>query len=281
MTRRHAQWLRLAAGAVVLAVLGVRLGSAPVLAGVRAASTWSLAVALVLTAATTWCCARRWSLVADRFGRPLRVGTAYAAYYRSQLVNATLPGGVVGDVGRAVTHGPRPVVWERAVGQAVQLALAAALLVVVPSPLRWTAAPVALALLATVAVAVVVRRDLRRLLPAAGPLLALSAGSFLGHLLVFLAAAAAVGTSLPAAQLVALGALALVASAIPVNLAGWGPREGVTAWAFATAGAGAATGLTVSVAFGVMSLVATLPGLLTLLPPARRSSPARGVVAHG
>jgi hypothetical protein len=48
------------------------------------------------------------------------------------------------------------------------------------------------------------------------------------------------------------------------NLAGWGPREGVTAWAFAAAGLGAGHGAAAAVAFGVMVIVASLPGAIVL-----------------
>ena len=47
---------------------------------------------------------------------------------------------------------------------------------------------------------------------------------------------------------------------IPLNVAGWGPREGVAAWAFAAAGLGAAQGVSTAVVYGVMALVASLPG---------------------
>ena len=68
---------------------------------------------------------------------------AVAAYYRSQFLNATLPGGVLGDVHRAVRHGrdvgdlggrARSVVWDRGAGQAVQVALTVLVLLVLPSP---------------------------------------------------------------------------------------------------------------------------------------------------
>lgn len=49
------------------------------------------------------------------------------------------------------------------------------------------------------------------------------------------------------------------------SVAGWGPREGVAAWAFGMAGLGAAAGVTASVVYGVMALVATLPGAVVLL----------------
>ena len=50
--------------------------------------------------------------------------------------------------------------------------------------------------------------------------------------------------------------LVLLAAAIPANLAGWGPREGMAAWAFAAAGLGAAQGVAAAVAYGVLVLVA-------------------------
>jgi hypothetical protein len=56
----------------------------------------------------------------------------------------------------------------------------------------------------------------------------------------------------------------LLASAIPLNVAGWGPREGAAAWVFASAGLVAAAGLEVAVVYGVISLVATFPGALAL-----------------
>jgi hypothetical protein len=55
--------------------------------------------------------------------------------------------------------------------------------------------------------------------------------------------------------------LALLAMTLPVNVGGWGPREGVLAWAFAAAGLGAAQGLTIAVVYGLLAFVASLPGI--------------------
>jgi hypothetical protein len=52
-----------------------------------------------------------------------------------------------------------------------------------------------------------------------------------------------------------------------VNVAGWGPREGVAAWAFAAAGLGAGHGVATAVVYGMMVLVAGLPGAAVLLVP--------------
>ena len=235
------RWLRLLLGVLILVLLAQRLGSAPFVAGVRNTSAWALAVALVVTAGTTWCCAVRWSLVAGRLGTPVSVREAYGACYRSQLVNATLPGGVVGDVHRATRHGWRGVVWERGLGQGVQVVLTVLALVLLPSPFDAIAGVFALVAVAgAVVVGMLCRRDLRRLLTAdlAGPVLVLSAAAVAGHLLVLVVAARTAGLELPVATLVPVGALVLSGAAIPTNVAGWGPREGVAAWAFAATGVG-------------------------------------------
>jgi hypothetical protein len=48
-------------------------------------------------------------------------------------------------------------------------------------------------------------------------------------------------------------------------VAGWGPREGIAAGAFGAAGIGAGAGVETAVVYGVMVLVASLPGLVLLL----------------
>jgi len=57
-------------------------------------------------------------------------------------------------------------------------------------------------------------------------------------------------------------------------VAGWGPREGVAAWAFAAAGLGAAQGVATAVVYGVLVFVASLPGAVVLLLGMRRPSHA-------
>ncbi len=59
--------------------------------------------------------------------------------------------------------------------------------------------------------------------------------------------------------------------AVPANLAGWGPREGMAAWAFAAAGLGASQGVATAVVYGVMAFVASLPGAVVLVMSWRRS----------
>ena len=98
--------------------------------------------------------------MARGLGIDLPLGPAVAAYYRSLFLNVTLPGGVVGDVHRGISHGRdtsdvgrglRAVAWERSAGQVVQVVVTVAVLLVVPSPVQATMPLVALALLAAAA----------------------------------------------------------------------------------------------------------------------------------
>lgn len=238
----RAGMLRAAIGVAVLGLLVRHFGGAPFLDGVRAAGPTAILVAALITAGTTWCCALRWRMVSVRCGTPIPLDVAYRAYYRSQLINATVPGGVIGDVHRGLRLGWRPVLWERATGQVVQLGLVGTLLL--PGAWRWVGVVALLGLVA-----------------AGGAVALLSALSTAGHLVVFLVAAASTGVTLPTASLLSVGALVLLGSAIPLNVAGWGPREGVAAWAFASFGSTAEVGLAVAVTFGVVATLATLPGL--------------------
>jgi hypothetical protein len=219
--------------------------------------------------------------VARGLGVDLRLGTAVAAYYRSIFLNVTLPGGVVGDVHRGISHGRdtsdvgrglRAVAWERSAGQVVQLVLTVAVLLVVPSPVRGAMPLVAVALLAAAGgVALVMRvrptRELRAGLLArrAWPAVVLASALVVaGHAVTFLIAARTAGATAPASEMLPLALLVLLGAALP-NVGGWGPREGVTAWAFAAAGLGASRGVATAVVYGVMVFVASLPGAVVLL----------------
>lgn len=76
--------------------------------------------------------------------------------------------------------------------------------------------------------------------------------------------------TVPFCELVALLMVVQTAMVIPLNIGGWGPREGVAAWAFAAAGLGAAVGVTVTTLYAVLTLVALGPGAGLLLADAVR-----------
>lgn len=306
---RAIPWARIrdVSGVAILVVVVARVGLGPFLDGLRLVDPRTVLVAVLVTAVTTLCCAWRWRLVARGLGIDVPLGEGVAAYYRSQLLNSTLPGGVLGDVHRGLLHGQdvgdvarslRAVAWERAAGQAVQLALTVALLLVLPSPVHGSMPWLAIALAAVIVGSVVLARslpdggssrvgrvvrtavsDVRHglLAPGAWPGIALTSVVVVaGHTTVFVVAARTVVTDVPLATLVPLALLVLLAMAVPLSIGGWGLREGVAAWAFGAAGLGAAAGVTTAVVYGVVSLVATLPGAVVLLLDRRsRTAAAR------
>lgn len=295
-------------GVLILAVLLWRLGTGVFLDGLRRIDAPTLAVAVGIGAVTTVFSAWRWQLVARGLRVRLPLGPAVADYYRALFLNAALPGGVLGDVHRAVRHGRsagdvgrgvRTVVLERVAGQLALALTAVAVLPTLPSPVRSQArhlAPlIGLALVGALAVALALRmnrapsggrRESRphRLLGEAregllsrrtGPGVAVSSAVVLaGHLATFVVAARGAGCAAPVAVLLPLAVLALVAMGLPLNVGGFGPREGVTAWAFGAAGLGASTGLAVAVVYGVLSFAASLPGALVLVARRRAAPPA-------
>jgi hypothetical protein len=260
MTKKR--WAHLAGGAT-LAVLVWRVGTGPFLDGFRAVDGRALVAASGLAVLTTVCCAWRWRTVAGGLGVELPLSTAVGAYYRSLFLNITLPGGVVGDVDRGMNHGLRAVVWERSAGQAVQILLTLAVLLVLPSPVRSVAPLVAVAVLGVGGAALAIRGWPRAL--TAWPAIALTSALVVaGHAVTFVIAARTAGATAPPDQLLPLALLVLLGAALP-NIGGWGPREGVTAWAFAAAGLGASLGVATAVVYGVMVFVASLPGAAILL----------------
>jgi hypothetical protein len=78
-------------------------------------------------------------------------------------------------------------------------------------------------------------------------------------------AARTAGSDAPLKSLVPLTLLALFAMTVPLSVAGWGPREGVAAWAFGVAGLTSTQGVTSAVTYGVLVFVASLPGAGVLL----------------
>ncbi|MFX3756323.1 lysylphosphatidylglycerol synthase domain-containing protein, partial [Streptococcus suis] len=80
-------------------------GTQPFLRGIAAVSPPAVAAAVKLAAVATVAAAWRWRVVAAGFGLQLGWRESVAAYYRSQFLNAVLPGGIVGDVHRALSHG--------------------------------------------------------------------------------------------------------------------------------------------------------------------------------
>jgi uncharacterized membrane protein YbhN (UPF0104 family) len=302
-------------GVGVLIAVVAQVGSGPFLHGVFSIDLRVIATTFVLSAAATIAAAWRWSVIAGRLGVGLRFTEAIGMYYRSQFLNTVLPGGVVGDVQRAVTQGrnagnvaqaARAVVIERTMGQLVQIALAVIVFASFGLEFEGYLLPalgigltvLVFAALAAAAASVRARGALRRELEelsagvgspgAFGRVVVASIVVVACHVMTFGVAVDAVGASVPPLRLAAIALVVLLAGSIPLNMGGWGPREGIAGWAFAVAGIGASTGVAASALFGVVAMIAVAPGLILALTSAvrrvRMPAPVRAVVlagAHG
>ena len=186
------------------------------------------------------------------------------------------------DVGRAL----RSVAWERFAGQLVQVLLTAIVLLALPSPVHSFMPLGAIAVVVAVFGVVLVARarpdatrsawarllsgaagDIRNGLLARRAWLGITLASVVGvggHTATFLIAARTAGVSAPLSQMLPIALLVMAAMMLP-SVGGWGPREGVTAWAFGAAGLGAQNGVATAVVYGVMVIVASLPGAVVLV----------------
>jgi glycosyltransferase 2 family protein len=292
MSRSVSGVLRWLAGATIVAVIVWRLGTGPFLHGLQAVDGRSLAIAAGIGFVTTVCAAWRWHLVARGLGVAVPLRAATAAYYRSQFLNTVLPGGVLGDVDRAIRHGSevgdvgrglRAVAWERSAGQFVQLVIGLMVLLLLPSWVpMWLPLVVAAVVVGAIGCGLLLRgrpphgasRGARAFRAAAGDirdgLLARHMGPGIalasvvvvtGHVATLLLAARTAGATSPTVQLLPLSMLVLLATAVPTNIGGWGPREGVAAWAFGAAGLGAAQGVATATVYGLLSLAAISPAV--------------------
>lgn len=242
--------------------------------------------------------AQRWRATAAQLGLTIPPRTAIREYYLAQTVNQSLPGGVLGDASRAVRSrdgagllvAGQAVLFERIAGQIgllVVLACGLALSLVLPVGVAW---PDAMILPLWLLVFVLVLLPLGALLlhrtcpstdgplttftrTLAGPGVAaqqatLSLGTALCNIAAFAFCIASIGVDIPVLVAVTLIPLILLAMVLPLSIGGWGLREGAAAVLLPLAGSTASEGVAASVAFGVIFLLATLPGLaLTWMRP--------------
>ena len=295
-------WLvRVAQTAIALGLLVLiwRLADGPEAARSLATADWRwLALAFLALSIQTVLSALRWQLAARQLGIGLGTGQAVREYYLSQIVNQSLPGGMVGDAGRAVRSraqagllaAGQAVVFERLAGQIAvfaTLGVAFVATLVVPGGLdwpRWLLAPVALLLGAGLSLPVLAYATLH--LPGALGRTArqfrdafmravaarrawprhvvLSFGTTVCNLAAFAFCARGVGVDLSVAAVAALVPLILFTMLIPLSVSGWGLREGAAATLLPVAGATASGGLAASVAFGLVFVAAVMPGLVVM-----------------
>jgi len=262
---------------LLLVALVMDVGTDPFARSLDVLSPGPVLAALLLGGITTVAQAMRWRTVATGCGTApvLTPGRAVRECYRSSLLNAVLPGGVMGDALRAWRHrAPRErglrssakaVVGERLAGTTVLLGSVGA--VTFGMERR-----VSLSFLAGAVVTAAVATPSLRRLPASRQL-AVWGWSFvaLAPLVgLFAVAAAALGTVPGAEGTVVLALIVLAGMAIPVGIGGFGPREAVAALAFGSVGLSAHAGVATAAAYGVLAAVSALPGVLVMLLDVRR-----------
>jgi uncharacterized membrane protein YbhN (UPF0104 family) len=302
--RRILRAARVAIAAGLLVLLWRVADGAAALDHLAQARAGWLAAAFGALTAQTVLSALRWRLTAGQLGIGLGRRSAVREYYLSQILNQTLPGGVLGDAGRALRSraqagllaSGQAVVFERLAGQVALLLLFAAALagtLVVPGGFdwpRWLLTPVLVALAATGGGALLLALAGARLPGRLGRALAepgrallratwspgirarqvgLSLGTALLNVAAFAFCAAAIGVALPPPTALALVPLILFTMLIPVTVSGWGLREGAAVALLPLAGATASEGLAASVAFGLAVLAASLPGVAAAAVAAR------------
>ncbi|MDY7527864.1 MULTISPECIES: lysylphosphatidylglycerol synthase transmembrane domain-containing protein [unclassified Cryobacterium] len=273
---------------VLISVIG-QVGTGPFLQGIVSLDGPTIGAALLLSAVATVAASWRWQLIATRLGVPLRLSTAVGMYYQSQFLNTILPGGIVGDIRRAVDSGPRgtsvrpaarAVAVERLSGQVVQLGLALIVLACFGTEFEGYLLPalgigfgvVVAGLAATIALSTrahaVLLSEARELRAGLGSLrtslqVAIASVIVVGcHVATLTLATTAVGARMPGLRMLTLALVILLGASIPLNIGGWGPREGIAGWAFAVAGSGAPAGVAASTLFGVLTMLSITPGAL-------------------
>ena len=190
-------------------------------------------------------------------------------------------------VGLAAWHA---VLIERASGQLALLAVVLATLVVSPelqgttarmftSPDGGSNSPVTLALALLLALAGIAlwrgrghvarfRRAVQEALLARDVFLRQLVASLLivaSYVGVYLCCMRMIGIDTPLATAAPLVPWVLLAMAIPLSIAGWGVREGAAALVWQATGLDPAQGVAISISYGVVILLSSLPGALMLL----------------
>lgn len=296
--------LQLAIAAILLAILW-RLSDGEALAHRLAGADPAWVVAgLVFGTLAMICGAMRWRYTARRIGAELGAVEAVRELYLAMFLNQVLPGGVSGDAFRAWRHGRRAqeqhgagpavraVIIERVANQMVMALCILASMALWPwmpgavSVSVWALLIAAAAMIgvAALALALLARRntggamarffdDAREALVRRG---SLPAQVGLGLLVVacclamFYCAAHAVDAGLSLLHLLALVPATLFAMTIPISIGGWGVREASAVALWTMAGLPAEEALASSILYGLLTLLAALPGVVVLLVDRRR-----------
>lgn len=300
-------FLQLGASVLILVLVFVFIDEDALLERLLALDAFWIGFALIISVPQYILSAARWQLTSERLGAPLSFRTALAEYYLAVFANQILPGGVMGDAARAVRHGYRlstddspsrfgpalrAVVYERASGQVTLflLMLASLALWSVVFPMRplfpfYAFAALAVAFAFGLGVFWGLRRpkyrrssgiyvkEMHHALFARDvilPHLGYSFGVLATYIACFYCAGRAVGITLTPAEIITLVPVVLFSMTVPITISGWGVREATAAFVWSLAMLSAADGVAISVTYGLIVFLSSLPGIFFLLPGPRK-----------
>jgi uncharacterized membrane protein YbhN (UPF0104 family) len=299
---RRVRFIELGLSLLVLVATVTFVGAKALLSRLHALDAMAVAAGLAVSVVQFSLLAARWWFVALRLGVPLRYGRALAESYLASLLNFVVPFGAFGDALRGFRHadiaatsaGERPlgraflaIVLDRASGQIV---LWLFVLVAAPGLVRaisWQDSSVSPGLVAGGAIFAVAgvigaawafgARFMGRFRAAAAAggrmffspanlaiHLPLSLALLATHVLEFMIAARALHLELGLGAALRVVPTILAAAGLPSFLGGFGAREAAAAGLYHLTGLEAADGAAISFVYGVMGLVASLPGVLAL-----------------
>jgi uncharacterized membrane protein YbhN (UPF0104 family) len=290
--------LRVVLPVVVLALLWQLVDGPEVLRLLRDTRPGWVLAALVVASLQIVLSALRWRITAAALEHDMTARHAIGEYYLSQLVNLSLPLGILGDAGRAyrsrhqagMIRAGQAVMIERMAGQIALFAVMTGGFAALPLVTDDTAMPpwvrqlvLAIGLMmAALAGALLlarhvpgpvsraaqgfVRASVRALLSRDLWLrqVVLSLAIVACNLATVAFCARATGTALGLAATLTIVPLMLLAMLLPVSAGGWGLREGAAAALWPLVGASAESGVAASIVFGFVILLASLPGIWRL-----------------
>jgi uncharacterized membrane protein YbhN (UPF0104 family) len=290
---RFRDLLAVAMSVLLLGYIGQRIGFERLTEQLSTLNPGWISLAIALSVIQHALSACRWQLASAAFGLHLSLRAAIAHYYASGLLNATLPSGMAGEAMRIwvqarsetqhangvsakrLRHAALAVASERAAGQIMLglLAIIGALIcaVIYPSSPRVITLAIGAAsinLVFIIAIVVATRITFSR---AANPpqipwptLVAVSLPVTLSYVAVFICALLAAGHEVTPSLVTIAIPLSLLAMSVPVSVGGFGPREAAALFLWGMLGSEPESGAIGALTYGIICLVATLPGLVPI-----------------
>lgn len=258
-----------------------------------------LVLVFLLLSLQTVISAFRWKITASQLGIQMSPKRALSEYYIAQAANQSLPGGVLGDIAR-VARSSQPAGWisatqavviERLAGQfGLLFVFLSSLTLVIIFPVgaslpNWLLVAIGLVLaglvLSGLVLATLGRRKnsgFARFIVEAWSKLhltlfaksvfsvqaILSLSTAILNVSAFIVAAWAIGAEIDLLASFVVIPMVLLAMLVPLTIGGWGVREALAAALFPIIASNPTEGLAASVAFGLVFLFTSMPGLLAV-----------------